>query len=196
MTAGIYQILNRITADCFIGGSTEIELMLDYYAKVLSSVDISVDSTNNRELSFNSKLRQDWFKYGRESFSLKILEKTKRGKTNVSTRLRFWCRLLQPTYNEYRYLPIVSGVYQILNIRDGSSYIGQSKDIYQRWMHHKNALRGDKHHNRHLQLSFNQWGESNFELNIIKLYEPDLKPLAELEKQWINCTDNLFNIVV
>jgi hypothetical protein len=195
MTTGIYQFLNRSTNDRYIGGSTDIELTFKLIVRVLESKDRSSKHLAS-EFLLESQFSQDWFKYGREGFTLSILEVTKKHKSNISPRLKFWCRLLQPSYNGRRYEPIVSGVYQIINIKEGQSYIGQSKDIYTRWTQHKIQLRADSHPNKNLQASFNLHGESSFELRILEVYQPDLKPLVELEKQWIRKTDNLFNIVV
>jgi GIY-YIG catalytic domain len=194
MTAGVYQILNRANTHCLIGGSSDIESMLDYYLKVLSSETKPIRVVS--ELLPDSKLSRDWLVYGKNNFSFRILEATKRGRANIKTRLRFWCRTLQPAYNNWAYPPIVSGVYQIVNVKDGYSYVGQSKDIYQRWSTHKGQLKAGIHYNKQFQKSFDKWGESNFELRILEVYQPDLKPLVELEKQWIKKTDNLFNIVV
>ncbi len=55
------------------------------------------------------------------------------------------------------------GVYQILNSRDGKRYVGSgARSILVRLIQHKSCLRGGYHINRHLQGSWNYFGEENF----------------------------------
>lgn len=62
----------------------------------------------------------------------------------------------------------VSGVYGIKNIITGKMYIGRSINIYDRFRHHRNNLRGNKHHSHYLQNSFNKYGERVFIYGIIE----------------------------
>lgn len=191
MTAGIYQILNRITEDKYIGGSRNADLMLVSAKRILSSLERPVQA--GKAFRLESKLSEDWFDYGEENFTLSIIEKTPRFKSVIGSRLNFWCRLLQPTYNCCRYTPIVSGIYQIYNIKNNFSYIGQSKDIYTRWIQHKNQLRTKTHFNSKLQQSFDKYGESSFELKILQVCVADEKAMLNLERIWIKQTSNTFN---
>lgn len=43
------------------------------------------------------------------------------------------------------------GIYAIHNKINGKFYIGQSVNIQYRWKQHKNALKSNKHENKHLQ---------------------------------------------
>lgn len=54
------------------------------------------------------------------------------------------------------------GVYIIENKINNKVYIGASKDTYNRLCDHKVMLRGNNHHNIHLQSAFNKYGEENF----------------------------------
>ena len=59
------------------------------------------------------------------------------------------------------------GIYMIQNLVNGKMYIGQSVDIEKRWGEHRSGLRGNDHGNKHLQRSWNKYGEDNFEFTII-----------------------------
>ena len=66
---------------------------------------------------------------------------------------------------------MISGIYKITNLNNGKFYIGSSVDINQRWMKHLSALRGGKHHNKHLQSAFDIDGEENFVIEILEYCE-------------------------
>ena len=77
---------------------------------------------------------------------------------------------------------VLSGIYSITNIINNKVYIGSSKDIYGRWVQHKNTLNQNKHHNRYLQFAWNKYGEENFLFKIIELC--DGKDLFVNEQKW------------
>lgn len=81
----------------------------------------------------------------------------------------------------------VSGVYCIENMINHKTYIGSSKNIYQRLLKHFALLRHNKHENAYLQNAWNKYGESNFRWFIL-LYCSN----EELTKQEQYCID-LFN---
>ena len=56
----------------------------------------------------------------------------------------------------------VSGIYCIENITNHKTYIGSSKNIYQRLLKHFALLRYNKHQNAHLQSAWNKYGENSF----------------------------------
>lgn len=62
-------------------------------------------------------------------------------------------------------------------------YIGQSSDIYWRWMHHKSDLNHNRHHNNYLQNAWNKYGEEVFDFYILE--ECHLDQLDKLEEEWI-----------
>ena len=62
----------------------------------------------------------------------------------------------------------ICGIYQIVNDVNGKMYIGQSIDIFTRWITHKWELNANTHHNTHLQSAWNKHGEDNFSFNILE----------------------------
>lgn len=60
------------------------------------------------------------------------------------------------------------GIYKITNNSNNKIYIGQSVDVEDRIKKHKRALRGNYHYNKHLQNSFNKYGEDSFEFKLLK----------------------------
>lgn len=62
----------------------------------------------------------------------------------------------------------VSGIYRILNVKNGKFYIGSSSNIYTRLKRHKNVLKRDKHENIHLQHAWNKYGEESFIFEVVE----------------------------
>lgn len=78
----------------------------------------------------------------------------------------------------------ITGIYCIINKTNGKKYFGQSNvDIKQRKIHHKACLRGKYHNNHHLQRAFDEYGEENFEFQLVKACKP--KYLDRFEKLYI-----------
>jgi group I intron endonuclease len=67
----------------------------------------------------------------------------------------------------------VSGIYCIENIINHKTYIGSSKNIYQRLLKHFTLLRHNKHENAHLQSAWNKYGEESFDFNILERCDED-----------------------
>ncbi|SDH45051.1 GIY-YIG nuclease family protein [Desulfosporosinus hippei] len=65
-------------------------------------------------------------------------------------------------------LKVLSGIYRIRNIKNEKAYIGQSKNILDRWEKHKNSLRNGKHHSKSLQIEWDIYGEENFTLEVLE----------------------------
>lgn len=61
-----------------------------------------------------------------------------------------------------------SGIYEIINIKNGHRYIGSAMDIERRWRHHKKALYDNKHHSVYLQNAWNKYGKDCFIFNVIE----------------------------
>lgn len=79
---------------------------------------------------------------------------------------------------------ISSGIYLIINNTDIKSYVGSASDITRRFTNHLYNLRHNKHYNKHLQSSWNKYGESNFEFHVIE-YCPKEK-LIEREQFYLD----------
>lgn len=86
----------------------------------------------------------------------------------------------------------VSGIYCIENITNHKTYIGSSKNIYQRLLKHFALLRHNKHQNAHLQSAWNKYGESSFRWFILELCES--KELTEKEQYCVDLFGAEYNI--
>ena len=78
----------------------------------------------------------------------------------------------------------ICGIYEIKNIVNNKVYIGQSRNIHKRWNSHINELRNNKHHNYHLQQSWNKYGEENFQFSLLNVCEEH--ELNQLEAEHIS----------
>jgi group I intron endonuclease len=89
-----------------------------------------------------------------------------------------------------------TGVYCIFNKINNKFYIGSTsvKSKYPsmsgfnyRWRTHKCLLKNNKHHNKHLQNSWNKYGESNFVFKVLEIVDPqDCFLMEELYIQFSN----------
>lgn len=86
----------------------------------------------------------------------------------------------------------VSGIYCIENRINHKSYIGSSKNLYQRLLKHFALLRHNKHQNAHLQNAWNKYGEDNFEWSIIEMCDNSM--LTEREQYCIDLFGAEYNI--
>lgn len=86
----------------------------------------------------------------------------------------------------------VSGIYCIENVINHKTYIGSSKNIYQRLLKHFALLRHNKHQNAYLQNAWNKYGESNFEWFVLELC--DNEKLTEKEQYCIDLFGAEYNI--
>ena len=79
---------------------------------------------------------------------------------------------------------IQSGIYMFENIANGKKYIGQSKNLRQRYVAHLVKLRKSKHSNKHLQGAFNEYGMDIFKYSIIEILPED--EMDAREQYWIS----------
>jgi group I intron endonuclease len=81
----------------------------------------------------------------------------------------------------------MSCIYKILNKVNGKVYIGLTSRASptKRWQRHISDLNSGKHHSRHLQKSWNKYGEANFIFEILEVLEVDIKNLFLREIFWI-----------
>lgn len=84
-----------------------------------------------------------------------------------------------------------SGIYIIRNIRNGKCYIGQTNNLKARWIKHKNFLKNNKHHNRHLQAAWNKYGAEEFVFEILE--ECPIEELDEKETYYIRKYETCIN---
>lgn len=71
------------------------------------------------------------------------------------------------------------GIYSIKNVINNKRYIGSSKNLYNRLHEHLHNLKYKKSHNRHLQSSWDKYGEDNFEYSILEFCEIDKRFIRE-----------------
>ena len=88
----------------------------------------------------------------------------------------------------------MSGVYQIKNKVNGKRYIGSAVNIADRWSHHRSELKMNVHINKHLQSSWNKYGEDSFEFLVLEYCV--ISDLIAFEQIWINKFEfeKLYNI--
>lgn len=85
-----------------------------------------------------------------------------------------------------------SGIYSITNLINGKTYIGQSNNIYQRLINHRDQLLLNRHDNSHLQRSFNKHTLENFKFDVIEYCDKEI--LTEKEKFYISNQIECYNI--
>lgn len=83
------------------------------------------------------------------------------------------------TMQKCGFLPNKSGIYQIKNLINNKIYIGSSKSMMKRKRSHLDTLRRNIHHSRKLQLSWNKYGENNFEFSVLEYCDVDLLETRE-----------------
>lgn len=66
-----------------------------------------------------------------------------------------------------KYTP-VSGIYVILNTKNGKVYIGQTQDFRQRWRTHQLKLNKGSHPNQHLQSAWIKYGSKFFKFKVLE----------------------------
>lgn len=89
-------------------------------------------------------------------------------------------------------LPHATGIYKITNLVNGKVYIGQSKDIYNRYnSKHKYAYKQNKVSHYHLYQAFQKYGLNNFSIEVVELCQKE--KLNEREIYWIKYYDSYNN---
>lgn len=77
-----------------------------------------------------------------------------------------------------------AGIYCIQNKIDGKCYIGKSVNIPKRWKEHRALLRKGQHHNKHLQMAWNRYGEESFRFEVLEY--ANFEELGDLEIAYIS----------
>jgi group I intron endonuclease len=60
-----------------------------------------------------------------------------------------------------------TGIYQIVNLVNGKRYIGSAANLKLREKQHKECLKGNRHHNKYLQNSYDKYSEDSFEFQVL-----------------------------
>lgn len=82
-----------------------------------------------------------------------------------------------------------SGIYKIVNTKNGKVYVGSSKKLKHRKVNHFWRLRTNQHQNSYLQKAFNKYGADYFVFEILE--ELPIDKLEERELYFINLYDSL-----
>jgi len=89
----------------------------------------------------------------------------------------------------------ISGIYIIINTKNGKIYIGQAINIRKRWQVHKWKLCNNQHPNKHLQFAWNKYGQKVFKFKILE--RCSVSTLDEREQHYLDIyvtKDNCYNI--
>lgn len=84
-------------------------------------------------------------------------------------------------------------IYQIENLTNHKSYIGQTNNIERRKKEHFSALRGKRHENKHLQAAWDKYGEQEFHFRFWQFDNITQEELNKLECEYIEKYDSLNN---
>lgn len=87
---GVYQILNTVNGDCYIGSSVNIKVRWSEHKRTLRK-------SNNVSL----KLQRAWDKYGENSFKFNILEIVTEGKGELYKREQYYIDVFDSVDNGY-----------------------------------------------------------------------------------------------
>lgn len=87
------------------------------------------------------------------------------------------------------------GIYRITNNVNSKCYIGSATNVSRRMSRHLTDLRLGQHFNKHLQYSFNRYGEDSFQFDVVESVS-DIAILRDREQFWIDLVkfDSLYNI--
>jgi group I intron endonuclease len=75
-------------------------------------------------------------------------------------------------------------IYKIRNVVNGKFYVGSTTNTRERFRNHRKMLRSNRHHCRHLQASWNKYGEDCFKFDVQEVVE-DAARLWEAEERWL-----------
>jgi group I intron endonuclease len=82
---------------------------------------------------------------------------------------------------------VKSGIYKIENIVNKKVYIGSTKNFTKRFSEHRYLLNKGEHANKHLQRSWDFYGEDNFTFTVIEFVEKN--NLLIFEQKYLDCLD-------
>ena len=87
------------------------------------------------------------------------------------------------------------GIYKITNLKNKKIYVGSTSESFKdRYTHHNWCLKNKKHKNKHLQSSYNKYGDNNFEFEIIEVIE-DVNQILYKEQYYLDvlCISNKYS---
>lgn len=84
-------------------------------------------------------------------------------------------------------------IYQIINTINNKIYVGSAVYFANRKGEHLSELRKNTHHNKHLQNSFNKYGESNFKFSILEYASKET--LIKREQYYLDFLNPDYNIL-
>ena len=87
-----------------------------------------------------------------------------------------------------------SGIYKISCSSTGDTYIGKSKNLHQRWHHHKHDLKLGDHANPLLQGLYDSCGPDSLLMELVELVD-DHELLEAREVYWTKLTEPSINRV-
>jgi group I intron endonuclease len=80
---------------------------------------------------------------------------------------------------------MASGIYKIVNTKNGKLYVGSAVNIIKRWGEHLCLLRHGIHHSPHFQYAYNKDAEESFKFEIIELVD-NKEYLIPKEQIWLD----------
>ena len=84
----------------------------------------------------------------------------------------------------------ISGIYKIVNLITGDSYIGSSKNIMKRWANHRSPSAWAYQSNSKLYIDMIEFGLNNFTFEIIE----ETDNLLEREQYWVDQLKPSYNV--
>jgi group I intron endonuclease len=75
-------------------------------------------------------------------------------------------------------------IYKIVNTVNGKFYVGSTTNTRERFRTHRNRLRKNRHHAKHLQAAWNKYGEKSFVFVVIEAV-PEGESLQAAEDKWL-----------
>jgi group I intron endonuclease len=75
-------------------------------------------------------------------------------------------------------------IYKIVNLVNDKFYVGSTNNKKVRFRQHRKLLRRNKHHCKHLQASWNKYGEDKFKFVVVEEVDSDT-PLHEVEELYL-----------
>jgi len=86
-------------------------------------------------------------------------------------------------------------IYKITNTITGEEYVGSTlKGFEWRKRKHLRELQNNKHHNRHLQNSYNKYGRTCFDFKILEIIF-DQNDLIKKEQEWVSKLSPIYNVM-